>query len=82
MSNTNSTGHNTLINNNNKSLKIILNARSIKGKAKRHSLEIFLNEHKPDALLLSETHLTHTDNPKIKDYNIIRTDKKKGGTIT
>ena len=84
MYNTNSTGNNTLINNSNKSLKIMqLNACSIKGKAKMRTLEIFLNENKPDALFLSETHLTHRDNPKIKDYNVIRTDrtdKKKGGT--
>ena len=57
--------------------KIIeVNANSLVSVVKRHNLDIFINKHKPDALIVCETHLNIRHNFKLAGYNIIRTDRK------
>ncbi|KAK9881891.1 hypothetical protein WA026_018088 [Henosepilachna vigintioctopunctata] len=66
----------------NRNLKISFwNANSVL--PKKDELTIFLEEHKIDIMLLSETFLKKTKDMKIRNYNIYRTDRRdgsKGGT--
>lgn len=48
----------------------------------RRLSQYFLNEQNIDILLLQESHLNQTDSWKIRNYQILRTDRpgRKGGT--
>lgn len=65
------------------SVKIIaLNVNSLISTQKKHSLKVFLDEQKPEVIMLSETNLSPNHNITYKNYNIIRNDKtnEKRGT--
>lgn len=68
---------------NNNLVKIIaINVNSIKHNYRRFELLTFLNNHKPDIALLSETKLNQSHIITFADYDIIRTDRpnsKNGG---
>jgi hypothetical protein len=70
---------------NTKTLKIIaLNANSLASNRKKYALKTFINEQKPDIMMLSETNLTNDDKLFIKHYKIIRNDsinQKRGTAI-
>lgn len=60
-------------------LKIIfINVNSIVSRHKRHYLNIFLNEHNPDILLLAEHKLTNRHTFQLKNYTIFRQDRESG----
>lgn len=69
---------------NNKKLKIIeVNLNSLVSLHRRHNLELFLKEHKPDILLVCETKLNSTHKVIFKNYTFIRNDRRNsmgGGT--
>lgn len=48
-------------------------------RAGRNEAEVFLDEHNVDVLLLNETYLRLCDNPKIRNYNLYRTDRDGAG---
>lgn len=57
-------------------LKIItLNVQSIIGHQRRHNLQQFLALHKPDLLLITETHLVNKHRVHFRNHEMIRTDK-------
>ena len=66
-----------------KNLNIIaINVNSIISKDRRYDLELFVNTHKPDVVLLNETKLNNKHKLSFYDYNIIRKDRigsKQGG---
>lgn len=56
-------------------LKIIeLNVNSLYRRPRRHNMLSFLQEHKPDAVLVSETHLRPTSRISFLNYQFIRRD--------
>ena len=62
-------------------LKIIaLNVNSIVSTYRRNNLDVFIKEHNPDILAISETKLTKKHKLFFENYKIIRNDRKnKGG---
>lgn len=62
---------------------IQLNINSVKSKAKRLEFQHFLNRHRPNIVLLSETKLNKHNNVSFSGYSIIRNDRTSnsgGGT--
>lgn len=53
---------------------IALNVNSIISHQRRHNLQVFVNDHNPDVMLLSETRLRHTHKLCYKHYTLIRSD--------
>lgn len=64
-------------------LKIItLNVNSIVSHQRRHNIQQFLNQQKPDLLLLNETHLNNKHRVHFRNYGLIRTDKQPNKAMT
>lgn len=64
-------------------LKIItLNTRSIISHQRRHNLQQFLALHKPDLLLINETHLVNKHRVHFRNYEMIRMDKQTNIAMT
>lgn len=58
-------------------LKVItLNANSLISHQRRHNLQQFLAHHKPDVLLLNETHLATKHRIHFRNHEMVRTDKQ------
>lgn len=66
------------------SLKCIeLNVNSLKSKYKQHELKSFIDDHKPDIMLLIETKLNEKKKFSLPNYNVFRNDRLSdsgGGT--
>ena len=58
---------------------ISINVNSILTIERKMNLIIFIEEHKPDIILLSETKLCKKSKFEIQGYNIIRNDRNKHG---
>lgn len=65
------------------SLKIIqLNANSLISHQRRHNLQSFLQQHKPDIMLLCETRLSDSHNINFKNYTSVRMNKQQNTALT
>lgn len=72
-----------MMDNTTESLKIIqLNTNSIISHQRRHNLQCFLQQHKPDIMLLCETRLSDMHNIHLKNYNTVRVNKQTNSAMT
>lgn len=80
MSNNASININNNNNQNSENIVVIqLNVNSIRSIDKRHQLELFLKQNKPNILLCSETHLNERHKLHFNEYNIYRNDRVSSG---
>lgn len=54
---------------------LFVNASSIVSRYKRHYLRLFVEEHKPDVLMIAEHHLSARHNFELRGYTVYRQDR-------
>lgn len=57
---------------------IFLNVNSLVSRQKRHYLELFVREHRPDVLLIAETKLSARHTYGLQGYTVFRQDRRGG----